>query len=753
MNIDRRYQCTACLAVALAMATYATAAGWALLAIVAIPLVVVLWRLSSAPAGATPALLLPRWMVNLLLAASLAYAAWRTTVRGPDVEGVAELVILLQLIKLGDRRSARDDAQILALAVFLAIAGMLTSNVVWVGLLLAAFLPALTFAIMLHQLRAGVERVRLAGAALEPGAPSIAVRPIAGRRLRQHLRSVGVLALACALATAVFVFVLMPRGIGENQFGRWGTASRQQTGFSDQVELGSGGVISESQQVVLDLQIQTQAGENLGAPDTLHYLRGAVLDQYQGGVWMREGAARDQRRMWREVREEQPLAFEPQVPGLVVQLIRFRSLGPEPGQPLLHLWRPVRIEFTTPGRVQLYDGDGTRGWRTRTGRIAATDARMAQGFEYMVASTTRPGPEPEERRAATPLSNQRINELAAQVVVAAGLNPDPVTRPVREDRLVAEAIESHLRSEYRYTLVEHRAPQGLDPMEYFLFTTREGHCEYFAAAMTALCRAVGINARMAVGYLAAEYNPSAETYTVRESNAHAWVEAELGTDAWQRFDPTPSEDLVRIHRPNLGALARIRQWIDALEFLWNSRVVSFDERARERVIGRGPDGGGGGVLGGLDRFIQRIRAGGPRLVRDAALGAVLVFVGAAVIGALAVLGARSARWSPRWPWRRTGRAPAVQALADPALAARLEKVRFYDALLRALDRRGHPKPAWRPPLDHAAAVALVDPALGGAAADLSGLYYRVRFGAGDITEPERRHAEDALARLAAEPSA
>jgi transglutaminase-like putative cysteine protease len=61
--------------------------------------------------------------------------------------------------------------------------------------------------------------------------------------------------------------------------------------------------------------------------------------------------------------------------------------------------------------------------------------------------------------------------------------------------------------------------------------------------MVALCRSVGINARMVAGYLAAEFDASTGRYIVRESNAHAWVEAELGTDRWRRYDPTPPATL------------------------------------------------------------------------------------------------------------------------------------------------------------------------------------------------------------------
>ncbi len=731
MSVERRYQRATCTAVVLGITSYATAAGSVPLALFAVPLVVGLWRVSSAAPGESPRFLLPRWAVNLLLAGTLLFAGYRTVTRGPSVEGVAELVVLLQLIKLGDRRGARDDAQILALSVFLSISAMLTSNTVWVGFQLVAFLPILILAVMLHQLHAGLERARRS--AFAAGRHGQTEAAVAGRAFIGHLRYVAGLALACAMVMAVVVFVLMPRGIGENQFGRWGAATqRQLTGFTDQVQLGQGAIISESQEVVLDLQVRSAQGDNLGQPDSIHYLRGAVLDKYDRGLWV---ASARPPGLGRTVMAGETHNFpeNPRTIGLVEQVVKFRTIGNQQGQPIFALWRPLRIGFVTRGRVKVDNP-------TRTGRIFPQE-RLAEGFEYHIVSALQPFPgEPTERTPDVPrVPGEGLAALASEILRNANLDPDPATRPVADDERAAQEIEGYLRRTFRYSLSEPASPSGVDPIEYFLFDTRQGHCEYFASAMTALCRAVGINARMVVGYVAAEYNDAAQVYTVRQSNAHAWVEAELGRDRWRRFDPTPTADLARLHRATPGIAGRIRQWIDAIEFLWNSRVVSFDERARERMIGRTADGSGGGILGGLDRFLQRIRAGGPRLIRDASLGAIGVFVVAAGLGALVVVLLRSAGRLSGSRYRKHARRTAIDL--DPKRAA---QVRFYARLLDLLAARGHPKPAWRPPLDHAEGVRSTDRTLGAATETLSRLYYRARFGDHPIADPERREAEALL---------
>src|SRR5213078_3379849 len=53
----------------------------------------------------------------------------------------------------------------------------------------------------------------------------------------------------------------------------------------------------------------------------------------------------------------------------------------------------------------------------------------------------------------------------------------------------AEAIHHYLRQNYGYTLrMDHES--GREPLDYFLFDRKVGHCEYFASAMAIMLRAV-----------------------------------------------------------------------------------------------------------------------------------------------------------------------------------------------------------------------------------------------------------------------
>ena len=75
-------------------------------------------------------------------------------------------------------------------------------------------------------------------------------------------------------------------------------------------------------------------------------------------------------------------------------------------------------------------------------------------------------------------------------------------------------------------------------MDEFLFTTRRGFCEHYAAAFVTLMRAAGIPSRVVIGYLGGEVNTAGNYLIVRQSDAHAWAEIWSPERGWMRVDPT-----------------------------------------------------------------------------------------------------------------------------------------------------------------------------------------------------------------------
>src|SRR5207253_9783080 len=82
---------------------------------------------------------------------------------------------------------------------------------------------------------------------------------------------------------------------------------------------------------------------------------------------------------------------------------------------------------------------------------------------------------------------------------------------------------------------------NVELIDYLLFTSRRGYCNYYASAEVILLRTLGIPARMAGGFNQGKLDPATGVYQVLEENAHAWPEVFFPTYGWVEFEPTASE--------------------------------------------------------------------------------------------------------------------------------------------------------------------------------------------------------------------
>lgn len=123
-------------------------------------------------------------------------------------------------------------------------------------------------------------------------------------------------------------------------------------------------------------------------------------------------------------------------------------------------------------------------------------------------------------------NQQQYKDLAANITE--GMN-----RPYSK----ARSIENWLKNNFYYSLNPGVAADGKQ-LDYFLFESQKGYCSYFAFAMTLLCRAEGIPARVAVGFIIDEKNMQMGFYPILENQAHAWVEVYFNEYGWISFDPT-----------------------------------------------------------------------------------------------------------------------------------------------------------------------------------------------------------------------
>jgi hypothetical protein len=131
--------------------------------------------------------------------------------------------------------------------------------------------------------------------------------------------------------------------------------------------------------------------------------------------------------------------------------------------------------------------------------------------------------------------------------------PDTVTDRTRElaDQLAsaqpsafdtALAVEEYVRATIVYNENIDPPPDDQDVVDYVLFDSQEGYCEYYASAMAVLLRLEGIPARVVGGYFPAPYDESEGGHLYREKNAHLWVEAFFPSYGWIPFEPTANRE-------------------------------------------------------------------------------------------------------------------------------------------------------------------------------------------------------------------
>ncbi len=101
------------------------------------------------------------------------------------------------------------------------------------------------------------------------------------------------------------------------------------------------------------------------------------------------------------------------------------------------------------------------------------------------------------------------------------------------------AVNTYLSNDFTYSERPTPPAAGRAPLDAFLFDTKEGYCQHFAGAMALLLRMGGVPARVATGFSPGGFSKRRDAWIVRDTDAHAWVEAWFDDLGWVTFDPTP----------------------------------------------------------------------------------------------------------------------------------------------------------------------------------------------------------------------
>jgi len=717
--------------VGVAIVCFVVASESGALGLMAIPL----WALAAVTTARGEGVALPRAVVLALVAAATAYA-FSQGLQGSEkvIRAVSEYLVWLTLVKLFDHAAPRDHAQLLTMSLFIVLGATLTSAALSLGLWLAIFIVLFVWTTMQHQLEKGRHEVETSLERLRPHTRRVAGPVVgAGQRPTRAFAGVMIAALVATGCVATILFVTLPRS--PIPMGRgFGNASAQRTsGFSEQVRLGGEGIISRSATPVLDLRLLDADGANVGGADRSVRLRGSVLDSYRDGEWRRTATLEEHTESQTQPPSE-PMRFgrpDPEAERLIQEI----SFINRPSRTIFTVHRPVRMSFERRVDKVSYN---------RADWVVSIEATGRLG--YRVESDVDGRYSPQSERWSSPEDNPfrtgRVRALADRILRESGLSRDPDAEHTEQDEAIALAFERHLQQNYAYTDQLPGQIGRADPIEQFLFERDEGHCEYFAASLAALCRAVGLPARVVTGYLATEFDEQEQTYRVRESDAHAWTEVNVAPGHWKTFDASPPAGLRFVHERPDGLLWRLRMLWDELERVWVDNVVAYDESRQEEIIGESPSSLAASVQ---DWMLDLGRMPGAELRARAINGvatAAIVFTGVTGLGVLLTRAGGVLLVFLRSRAAQRGRSE------DPDAQRRREQASFFRDFERLARRAGLARAPSEAPGLHARRLADLDRPLGSAAISLIDLYYRSRWEGRLLDEREVAEARSLLQRVA-----
>ena len=722
---------------------------------------------------------LGRRVVNVLILLAAVVSLYELFPLGSELQtlGFVWFVVYLQVILLFQKKDERTYWLLVMLSLLQVVVATLFSQGVWFGALLAVYMLLGFSAMTLLLLHRQWERSRSAAAtvserwpskrSLDGKAPSKRW-PLAGQRpefvcmpggtghagvcgdLFGRLGRMGL----HTMALAAVLFFAVPR-FGQHPWRGSVVSPRSLVGFSDKVTLGELGQIIESRDEVMRVWFRDYWTEAPQPVDGEVYLQGALLMTYAQGQWQAGNAT-----------SAVGSAFLEPPPRFPRQAFTRQKITLEPSdrKELFFVAPYMALESSPDIRVDL----GRE-------RLLRSDYLRDQRFSYDLGTTAI------VNRRQRPLTPAGPRDSKQNVLIVPDNLPNLVklagrwiaeSRLPEEDRLArARYLERQLAAsgQYQYSLAGQARDPDMDPIEDFLTKHPQGHCEYFATALTLMLRSQGIPARMVVGYKCDEWNAVGGYFLVRQLHAHTWVEAYLEPDqlppehlhgidywpwltagGWFRLDPTPAgaeaEQPSRWH----ASFRRARDWLD---FGWSNYVVELDfqrqhdaiyqpiSRALRNVwqeatsLQRWRD-----MFGAIQAALRLERLSGAAAWLMIALAGMLAAVIVAAAGWLFWLA--GGRLHARWTGNHAGRTRGRRA-----------EIEFYRRFETFLARQGMVRNVGQTQREFAEVAGLRLALLGGEPrwATLPGVitdaFYRVRFGRQPLDKHQVQAVEQALEKL------
>lgn len=552
----------------------------------------------------------------------------------------ASLIIILMCLKLLELQNTRDEKVVIYLGFFIVAVGFLFNQSMWMGiyLVLVSFILALALLLSTHQKSRNKNSY-------------IFIKPHAWRLARMFLQ---------ALPITLLLFAFFPR-LSSPLWGLPEDAYSASTGLSETMSPGEISQLLQNRSVAFRAEF-----DGLPPPENQLYWRALVLDHYDGWQW-----------------RQRPTQFSPYNPDKVVPLSNTLNysimLEPHPRNWLFVLETPLGKTF--PAQLD------NLGQLRQNQSVKQTKRYNMQAVLSYINTSDRPDNQ-------TLYLPRYVSPKTKALAREWGLTSTGV------DEMVNKALNYFRREEFFYSL----QPPLLfdDPVDEFLFQTRNGYCEHYASAFTVLMRAAGVHARVVIGYQGGEYNDVDNYFIVRQSDAHAWSEVWYPDKGWQRVDPTAVIPFHRVEknpvqlglRPDqlqqsLNQQSLLQKWLsssgfyfDALNYRWKRWVIGYNHQRQKTIY---------------DDF--RWDQLGPY-----SLGIIMLVLFALAYAVIL------------FPWSRLRHQPG-----DPA-------GRLYLRFCKKMDRAGIPHQTWEGAKEYSQRILQQRPDLEQPVKRITYLYHRLRYG-------------------------
>jgi transglutaminase-like putative cysteine protease len=595
-------------------------------------------------------------------------------VSGTFLAATVHMVFFLAVLKLLTARTSRDYGYLKAIAGLELIAAAILSSGFSFLVYLAIFV---LFAIATFA----------SGEVRRAAKTPVAVSRISLRAFSRRLSLLSVILFVGILVMTAGLFLVLPR-TAQAAFERFVPQRYRLTGFSNTVTLGEIGRIKQSSAPVMHVR-SYQADGFLAVK-----WRGAALAEFDGKRWFNPPG------------QDQPVRVDN---GLVT--VRPATEGAGRGPNVIyqvHLEPLVADTLFFAGTVETINIDVPFLRASRGGGFHVPARFGGRGLNYsaygFLPNEWAPGRYTAQLPAfalrellSLPALDPRIPQLALEM-----------TRGAETPAEKARALETRLRTSYGYTLDLLSRPVD-DPLAYFLFERKKGHCEYFASSMAVMLRTLGIPSRVVTGFQSGVYNSMTGWQVIRASDAHSWVEAWIDGRGWTTFDPTPFDTT----GGGNGLLARLSLLSDTVSQFWQDWVMSYDLGHQVALASRMQSAGRRFRFPDFEELTSGLKDAAQTGVRYAPIASVVF--GMAVLyllfGPMVMK-----KWRQRARARRFARGETERSDATV----------LYQQMLDLLEKRGFQKPPWLTPLEFVRVLRA--PRLSEMVAEATSAYNELRFG-------------------------